>query len=141
MMSASICSLVLIGIIIFSFVTTPISNKKELFDTIQVGFLLSFFIPSPFLGIFIYHLGNQALKTSLDTKKKVNHLKYNGVLIKNMKYEVKEDTITLIFENRNGMKIPLQYKKLHVPLMRPDTCDILFDKDNPKRYYIDFDIY
>ncbi|MBR2828176.1 MAG: hypothetical protein IKE70_02980 [Bacilli bacterium] len=139
--SLSIAILVLIGIIILSILTPQQTNIKELIETIQIGILFSFFIPSPLLGLLLYYLGNKSLKDSLDTKEKVNDLRKNGILIKNLKYKAKKDLITVYFENDKGMQIPLQCKKVHVPLIRPDSCDILFKKDNPRIYYIDFDIY
>ena len=108
----------------------------------ELGLVLNFIIPSPYFGILFYWIGSLISKKTKSTKKNLERLRTNGILIKNLKYQMKNNQIEIIYKNDSGIRIPFKSKYLYrVPPVLPDTCDILFDRDDPGIYYVDFDIY
>ncbi len=120
----------------------PVEGINTLEDTIMFGFTISSIIPSPFWGIVMYGIGEWIEGTRKNTKKNLERLRKNGILIKNLKYKMINNMIEIQYEIPHGVTIPFRSNELtHVPVHLPDRCDILFDRDNPDIYYIDFDIY
>ena len=84
----------------------------------------------------------------------MKYLSKNGVLIKNLKYEIKPVkgsingrktvyTIRVIYEMEKGKTKCFDSEPKYLSALGRDdgTVDLLFDPKDPNNYFIDFEIY
>lgn len=105
------------------------------------------------MGVGLFLLGSFFGKRIIKDKKKKKNLKFNGVLIKNMSYDIASTgsvvngvpiyAIKVIYVDSNGTEIPLISKKEYNghALDKDGAVDLLIDPNDYTNYYIDFEIY
>ena len=107
-----------------------------------------------FLGLAIFFIcdGNSRIKKSKKEIEKVKNLSKNGMLIKNLEYEivtigsnVNEPVykIRVYYKNQSGIKVPfISDVKYGTALTgSTGTADLLVNPNDFSEYYIDFEIY
>lgn len=147
---------ILIFVIIFSvnFALFPLEANGK-FDFFVLPFIL-FAIFALIAGIstssVFFKTARGVTKKSKNEIHKINKLAKNGILIKNLKYELKPKTINgsktvyqikIIYEIEKGKtKCFLSEPKYLTALGRDNgTVDLLIDPDDYNNYFIDFEIY
>ena len=121
---------------------TSIEGMEEIGDYLTLGIIIMIIIPPPIIGWLFYWIGQSIDNNRKITNKNLERLRKNGILIKNLKYKKNKDQIEIVYEAPSGKKIPFISNPIYnFPTPLPDTCDILFDKEDPGIYYIGFDIY
>ena len=85
--------------------------------------------------------------------KRINKLRYHGLLIKNLNYTVKKISynekkdliyyVEVIYETEQGSKIPIVGEFINEERLKSGkgTMDLLIDPDDITNYYMDFEIY
>ena len=148
--------LIIIGIIIFSVLTTNgIQEAEPLIPMILFLIIFLFIVVGSNGGmIFLFKLllDNQQERIDKDIVR-VNKLAKEGMLIKNMPYELVESgnvimgkpvyCIKVDFKFENGTVIPLTSNPKFdgVDRDKDNSADLLIDKNDYSNYYIDFEIY
>ncbi len=118
--------------------------------------LIFFAMLALFLGLGIFFLKdsiNKQKKCDEDVKR-VSKLAQNGMLIKNLDYEiislgVQMDGVTpvyrvvVMYKNQSGVRVPFYSNPKYntIPTGISGTADLLVDPNDFSNYYIDFEIY
>jgi len=123
------------------------SYGMELLGIVLV--ILLFFLG---LAVFFIHDGNSRIKKSKKEIEKVKNLSKNGMLVKNLEYEivtigsnVNEPVykIRVFYQNQSGIKVPfisdVKYKTALTG--STGTADLLVNPNDYSEYYIDFEIF
>ena len=119
------------------------------FILISLSSTLIFFL----IGIVLIIISIKMKKKALNNIKRVHKLAKEGVLIKNMPYELIPSgtvingtpiyCIEVKYESKSGTLIPLKSEPKFNRVMGTDdgTVDLLIDANDISNYYIDFEIY
>ncbi len=116
-------------------------------------FSLAFSIPFIGVGILFIVISNNNKKKSQEEMERITKLSKEGLLIKNMPYDlvnsgvsvndVPVKAIKLVYEDGYGHKFPLvsnpKYKIQKYASL--ETADLLIDPNDISNYFIDFEIY
>lgn len=106
------------------------------------------------VGIFLVIISKKSYKKTQDEMAKVENLSKNGILYKNIPYELVNTgyvmngktiySMKIMYENKSGKKIPLvSDPKYNYNFSRNDSgrADLLIDPKDESNYYIDLEIY
>ena len=112
-------------------------------DMLIVSFIIG-------ISLIIRYTSIKKIKKDIE---KLNKLKDYGMLVKGLKYEIKDDGsfignkklhyyIEVNYKNANGSKIPLTSEfKYDTNEKKYETVDLLIDQDDYSNYFIDYEIY
>lgn len=143
---------ILIGIMIILVTLAPAFQAPNIVDAITI--FLSDSLLFTIIGIILISVMLYLNKGIKQKVKKIEKLKYKGILIKNMKFDKIQQgnnpftkkpiyAIRVVYKNANGIEMPLiSENKYNKNITKKNkTVDLLIDLDDFNNYYIDFEIY